>query len=214
MGGPGLQGAGSGVLARDTARRPAWFPLRLAASFPPLVGTGGSPTCPSGAGELGLLGRFPHRPTSAAPTVVCGSSATTTVLGGGGGLGVGVGVVVGVGVGMGVRGVVGGLGGGDASGGVRLLVLLFPWGAWGAGVAWGPRKLRFGVGAGPTADAVVGHLLDVGRHGGLVRGWGHYWLPPVLPRLGWGWPFFGHGVWALGSVGTRCVVLLPWGVLS
>ena len=42
-----------------------------------------------------------------------------------------------------------------------------------------------GVGSGPMAAAVVGHLLDLL---GLVWGWGRHWLPLVLlrPRRG-GW---------------------------
>ena len=120
---------------------------------------------------------------------------------------VGVGVDVGMGVGVGVRGGVGGPGGGCRSGGVCLLVLLRRGGARGADVAWGPRGLRLGVRAGPTAAAVVGHLLDGGGHWGLVWGWGHCWLPLVLSRLGWGWRLVGPGcgLWAVRGGGTPCL---------
>ena len=46
--------------------------------------------------------------------------------------------------------------------------------------------LCLGVWLGPTATAVGGHLLDLGRHQGLVSGWGRHWLPVVLLRPGRG----------------------------
>ena len=85
-------------------------------------------------------------------------------------------VALGGGVGVGVCGGVMGTSSGGGPGGV--LVVLCPGGAWGA-EAWArvhpwvrAHRLHFRGGLGSVVAAVAGHLLDVGRHRGLVGGWG------------------------------------------
>ena len=77
--GGGLPGGG--------AHRPAWLPMRPAASTPPPAGGGSSPPTPCGAGGPGPRGRALPGPTFAAARAACGSSAATTVPGRGRGLG-------------------------------------------------------------------------------------------------------------------------------
>ena len=94
-------------------------------------------------------------------------------------------------VGMGGCDGVVGTGGGGGPGGV--LVVLCRGGAWGGG-AWADvdsqvraHGLRLGVGFEFVVAAVAGHLLDVGWHRGLVRGWGRCWWTVALfwPCRGW-----------------------------
>ena len=111
---------------------------------------------------------------------------------------------VGVGVGVGACGGVMGTGGGGGPGGV--LVVLRRGGARGVDGArayadtWiRGHGLCLAVGLGSMGAAVTGHSLDVGRHRGLVGGWGRCWLPLALLRPGrGGWPVGpGCGFWVV-----------------
>ena len=123
---------------------------------------------PAGPVDQALEGGLCPGPLSQRPELRVGSALPPVSMGGA--------VALGGGVGVGVCGGVTGTGGRDGPGGV--LIVLCRGGARGAG-AWAyanpwvrAHGLRFGVGLGPVGAVVAWHLLDVGRHSGLVRGRG------------------------------------------
>ena len=60
------------------------------------------------------------------------------------------------------------------------------------------HRLCFGVALGFARAAIAGHLLDVGRHRGLVRRWGPCWLALALLWSGYEWSVGqGCGFWLL-----------------
>ena len=121
----------------------------------------------------------------AGPALQPGSMGGSVALGGG--LSAGVGASGGV-MGSGGRGWPGGVlvvlcrGGAEVVGGAPTYA-----DPWVRG-----HRLCFGVGLGSARAAVAGHPLDVGRHQGLVGGWGHCWLALVLIQSGRGWSV---GLW-------------------
>ena len=125
----------------------------------------------AGPMDQALEGGLSPGPLSQLPELRVGPALPPLFLGGPAVLGGGVGV-------GGCDGVVG-TGGGGGPGG--FLVVLFRGGAWGEGAHANvdPRVcaygLRLGVGQGLAAAAVVGHVLYVGCHRGLVGGWGRCW---------------------------------------
>ena len=138
--------------------------------------------CPGPLSQLPELRVGPALP----PLSRCGALAF------GGGVGVGV-----------CRGVMG-TGGGGRPGGLLLGLCLG--GARGAGARvyadpWvRAHGLCFGVWLGSAGAVVAGHLLNVRRHRGLVRGRGRSWLALALLRSGLGW-----------SLGLGCGLLVVAG---
>ena len=171
-----------GWTPRGGAHRPAWLPMRPAASTPPPAGGGSSPPTPCGTMDQALEGGLSPGPLSQLPELLVGPALPPLSLGGP--------AVLGGGMGVGGCDRVVGTGGGGGPGG--FLVVLFRGGAQGVGARADvdlrvcAHGLCLRVGRGLAAAAVAGHALYVGCHRGLVGGRGRCWrnLASFWPALG------------------------------